>query len=156
MAQLIRTTYLDGLIAALIIDPGETPPDPPLKTTKQALFTNNPPIGPGTVWGDLTEAAYSGYAKSATIVWTAAINEADGSVTNMSPGHLFKLASADPLVTETITGVALVDTSTPPKLLALAVFDEPIPLANVGDGFLSILQLNTGALSDNDQAVQVA
>jgi len=97
---------------------------------------------------DCAQAASTGLALSATIVWGLPINELDGSVTSQSPSHLFRASAVTP---ETITNVYLTDGST--DLMACALISPTVPIAVIGDGFSCIVQWNQGLNGANCNAV---
>lgn len=105
-----------------------------------AVFTP----GPYSTIADCAQAASTGMGISATIVWGAPINEADGSVSSMSPGKLFR---ATVVVPETITNVYVTDGST--VLYGAALINPTIAIANVGDGFSVIVSWNAGGTPGN-------
>lgn len=155
MAQLISTSFLDQLMLATAIDPSVTPPATALSTCKLRLITNSPSENKTLTWADMTEATFSGYAASATVVWNTPILEDDGSYTTTCPSKQWVSEEDDPQVFEDITGIAITDGGGSPNLLAFCVFDEPVSLTAVGQGLDVIVAINQGAISVNSEAIVV-
>jgi hypothetical protein len=94
-----------------------------LSTLTWALFTSNTTILNTTLFTDLTEAAWTGYARVASSGWgnpTAALPRQQ-TVPNTMP--VFNNTSAAPV---TFQGWALIDTSTGPPTLIAAVNTGPL------------------------------
>lgn len=120
-----------------------------LAAAKLALFSNVVTPAPQRLFGDLTECIYSGYAESATVVWALPINETDGTLTQQSPSHLFRMSGGS--VGDQAAGIAVTDGVASPSqgLLALGLFDVPFVFTNIGDGFSVIVAINVPATSAN-------
>ena len=89
---------------------------------------------------DLTEADFSGYAaKSITAVGTPILNANAGADIPI-PSQEFTVTTATPQVGNDIYGWWLEDGSS--NLLALAVFDSPVPMQFVGQGLVLLSLMN--------------
>jgi hypothetical protein len=109
----------------------------PLKGAKIALYTAlaaQPSVN--SVWTDLTEATYTGYARQSA-TWTGPFDTAGGSALVSGSTAWTPTDSASP---QSILGYALVTTDTPPHLLALENFPAPIPFQGPMDGFTLLVQ----------------
>jgi hypothetical protein len=145
--NVVKTTfYFESLLTA-DINPALAAPTL-LAAAKMGPGTAVFSPGVNSTIADCAQAASTGLAISATIVWGAPINELDGSVTAQSPSHLFR---ATVVVPEIITNVYLTDGST--DLLGCALISPTIPIANVGDGFSAIAQWNQGYTPGNCNVV---
>ncbi len=111
--------------------------------------------GPNTVIGDLGEATFIGYAESATVVWGAPVNEADGTVTSISPSHLFRCTTGGTV--QTVQNVFVTDGVVSPNqgILAVATVSPGIDIAVIGDGFSVVISWNEGVASINSQSTVV-
>src|SRR6185437_8809383 len=123
----MQLTYTAALLADVLkqdYDPTVVGPGK-LSGAKLALFSNNVTPQPSSVWADLTECVYSGYAESAVVVWGPPVNEVDGTVTTLSPSHLFQKTGG--VTGDQAVGVAITDGVASPNqgLLALGKFDAP-------------------------------
>jgi hypothetical protein len=120
---------------------GATGTDPLLKTAKVMLYVNNIAPTNKTVIGDLTEASWTGYARSAAVTWALPIlSNNTGLPTIVADAKTFTVTTnAGP---QTAYGYALVTTVTAvDHLLAIAPFDTPI---NPGPGTEIIVQARIG------------
>lgn len=154
--MLVTTTYFDQLVMTLLPHDGTSEPLGPLNGAKLALISANITATPDTAWADLTEADFSGYAQSAAVVWGSGIIEGDGSVSLIGGSVQFTVGTATPVVGNTIFGAALIDGSTPPKLLGLEIFPEPIPMTSTGDGFVYVPKMNYGIANANQTGAVVS
>lgn len=104
----------------------------PLATTKVLLFVNQLVPDVDTVLGDLTEAAFTGYARSGVVTWAVggAINSSEvNTPVIVGDGKLFTCTGT--AVEETVTGYALIDeTPTPDRLLAVQMLDTAEEMFN--------------------------
>ncbi len=89
-------------------------------------------ISPDTVRADVTEAAYTGYARQAVGTWSAPYDTQDGKVQVDAPALLFQ--PSDAAVPENITGVCYFDASTNGNLVATDPLDTPYPLPDQYSG----------------------
>ena len=127
-----------------------------LAAAKAGLGTALLTPGPATTFADLAEATYTGYLESATIVWTAIANEADGSQSTYSPGHLFRCTGASSVavnnafVTDGVGTASVGNAST--GILGSAKFLTPVNFINVGDALNLTIQWNEGVASVNSNA----
>lgn len=97
-----------------------------------------------SVWDNLTEAIYSGYARQ-DAAWTGPFDTAGGSAlvsdaTTWSP--------TDGLTPQSVLGYALVTNTVPPVLKALENFPSPIPMIGPVDGFRLMVQAGILSLSN--------
>jgi len=89
-----------------------------------ALFVEPAPIEPTMVLADLTEATFTGYARSAAVVYGAEhINENGDAVKQVIPKEFKATGDA---IQNTVTHVGLIDTT---GLILLASYELPEPLA---------------------------
>lgn len=152
LAPIVQTTYyfknsLTGLINAALAAPLL------LAAAKQGLAASSFTPNVGTVEGDFTEAAFTGYAQSATIVWGAPLNEPDGSQTSLSPANLFRCTTTG--TAETIYGGFVSDGVASPGsgILGSYVMPVPIPIVNAGDGFSVVIAWPMGQAPSDCEAV---
>lgn len=105
---------------------GATGTDPLLKTAKVMLFVNNISPTPDTVAADLTEASWTGYARSSTITWGLPIVSNDTQLPCIL-GNEKTFDVTTNTAPETAYGYAIVTTvSAVDHLLAVSPFDTPI------------------------------
>jgi len=149
MSQLFTTGFHDQAVAAAAIAHSAGASSGPLYQAKMLLFTNHITPTKGTALADLTECTFSGYAESAAIVVPPPVRNPDGSYDVIVPSQVFQAATATPFVGETALGAALIDSSTPPNLLACGVFDNPVDLSVVGNGVAVTMNLNYGGPQEN-------
>lgn len=147
---LIKTTayYADVMTQDIALAPAATK----LSGAKMGLGTGAISIGPTTLITDLIEAAFTGYARSATIVWGLPINELDGSVTSQSPSALFRCTVTG--AGENIQNLFVCDSGAPPAgvILGACRITPPIPIVVAGDGFTALIDWNSGETPGNCQA----
>lgn len=128
------TNYYLLSILNNIIDPALAAPTL-LAAAKSGLGIT--PIAPNlnTVIADVGEASYTGYAESATIVWTTPVNDVDSTPTSNSPSHLFRVTTTG--ATQNINNCFVTDGVASPNqgILASGTITPPIALTNLGDGF---------------------
>jgi hypothetical protein len=85
-----------------------------------------------SVLGDFTEANFQGYARSSqSVTWNPVTAQDGKSLVQGSPVLWEMTGNASP---NTIFGHMLIGSDSV-TLLAAEVFNDPIPLANIGDGF---------------------
>lgn len=111
---------------------------------------------PTTVIADLGETTFIGYAESATIVWGLPVNETDGSVTSISPAHLFRCTTGG--AEQAINNVFVTDGVASPNqgILASAIVSPAIGITNIGDGFSVVIAWNEGVASVNSEGTIVS
>jgi len=91
-----------------------------------ALYQNSPEPTSKTVWADLEEADFTGYARSAAIVWgTVAQSSQTGLPVLPADKKNFACSGGD---TQEVNGYAIILPGTPPTLLAVQPFAEPEPM----------------------------
>ncbi len=147
--QLVQTTYfwsngLAGLINATLTAPLL------LAAAKMGLGKAVITPAPSTTYTALSEADFVGYSESATIVWGTPINETDGSLTSISPSHLFRATSAG---TPNIINNCFVTDGVAPTatgILASAKIVPGIEITNIGDGFALSIGWNMGPAGANN------
>jgi hypothetical protein len=113
----------------------------------------------GTVYSDLDEGGYTGYAEPATIVWSALINETDGSVTTLSPSQLFRCTGSSSISINNFfindgVGVSSV-TNMGSSSTGILGSGQVVPakgFANIGDGFGITIAWNSGVATLNCEA----
>src|SRR4051794_3903615 len=94
MSQMQSTGACDKLAITLLISAAVTPPDPPLKGAKLMLYSSTVVPRKDLTIDDLTECVFSGYARSAGVVWNAPVKESDGTYSASSPSKQFQATSA--------------------------------------------------------------
>lgn len=100
--------------------------DPLLKTAKVGIYVNNIAPTPNTVMADLTEASWTGYARSGTVTWGTPIlsNETNLPAVVGDVKSFTVTANPDP---QTMQGYFLAATiSSVDHLLAIAPIANPI------------------------------
>lgn len=105
---------------------GVTATDPLLKSAKVMIYVNNVSPTPNTVAADLTEATWSGYARSGAITWALPTisNETQDPAIVADAKTFTVTTNTDP---QTMFGYALVTTVTAvDHLLAVAPLNTPI------------------------------
>lgn len=117
---------LTGLVRAAA-DPNKGP----LNAPKLGLFTAWPGFNLDLVLADLTECAFTGYAQFA-LVFGAPTYDPDKRPCIYAGSHEF-LCTA-PGVSETVIGAFITDgAAVTPKLVAVALFSNPVVIAVAGD-----------------------
>ena len=153
--QIVKTTvyWLDLLLNATNAG---TPALTKLSAAKIGCGTTVLTPSPTTVIADLGEATFIGYAESTTIVWGLPVNETDGSVTAISPAHLFRCTTGG--AEQAINNVFWTDGVASPSqgILGSAVVDPAISITNVGDGFSVVSAWNEGVASVNSEGTIVS
>lgn len=97
-----------------------------------------------TVYSNLSECDFVGYAQSATIAWGVPVNDVDTTPTSIAPSHQFRATSA--ATPNNVQSLAVTDGVAPTAtgILASGAFAPPITIANIGDGFAVIVDWNLG------------
>lgn len=117
LTEAVIRQMLDELIAV----------DGQFDGAKLRLFKNNVEVGRDTVIGDLETCTFSGYADSAALVWVEPHLEPDNDEYTLSNTSVeFRSNTADPFVSGTAYGWALISGDVTPVLLAAGRFDEPV------------------------------
>jgi hypothetical protein len=127
--------FLDLLLKAMKM-PVASPVDGPLVGSKVALYVNNLAPTPGTVWGDLTEATFDGYARSSAITYATPFISSTTLVPVMA-GDAKTFLCTGQTVTETVYGYAIVSGATPPVVLTVRPLDTP-ELMTTGGGLIIV------------------
>jgi hypothetical protein len=103
----------------------------------------------GTTYADLNEATFTGYARGATVLWGAPVNDVNTTPTSISPAYLFRATGST--VTNQVQNIAVCDGAAAPgtEILACAAISPPIQFAVTGDGFSAIASWNLGNTPGN-------
>jgi len=120
--------------------------DGALTGAKVALYTTNVSPTPETVWDDLTEATFTGYARSAAITWADPFNSSSTGVPVMTGDAKTFLCTGDPLG-ETVYGYAIVSGATPPVLLATRPISDPEIMSD-GGGLIVVARVGLNSTAD--------
>lgn len=112
-------------VLAELIDAGNL-----LETVALRLFQSDTFFGPNTVWADLVQADFTGYAAAAAIVWNAPFVDALGNVLVETACHQF--IQSDVTVTNVVYGWALTTGTTPIVLRAAERFAVPVSFDAIG------------------------
>ncbi len=152
---IVQTTYyynntLVGLIDAALAAPLL------LAAAKLGLGVAVVTPAPTTAIADLSEATYTGYAESATVVWGTPVNESDGTLTSLSPSHLFRATSASPA--NIVNNFFVTDGVASPSqgILGSGRIIPAFTFGAIGDGFSLTVGWNLGVNSPNCEAVMTA
>lgn len=121
-----------------------------LAASKLKLFSSAIALGPGTKQSDLAahESAFSGYAAKAVAAWQNPYLAGTGGA-NISSGYqqwdwVAPVPPALP-VAENVLGWWLEDAAG--DLIAAGLFDNPIPMGNVGDSLPLTVTANFGRVA---------
>jgi hypothetical protein len=109
---------------------GATGTDPKLKSAKVMLYTNNFSPSASTVIADLTEATFTGYARSAVVTWANAVLSNETSLPALLGDAKTFTVTAQTTPPETVFGYALVATISAVDYL-LGVKPAPTPISPV-------------------------
>lgn len=112
-----------------------------------------------SVYTDMDEGGYTGYAEPATIVWSALLNETDGSVTTLSPSQLFRCTGSSSVTMNNffindgvgISSVTMMGSSST-GILGSGQIVPGKGFSSVGDGFGLTIAWNTGVATLNCEA----
>lgn len=112
-----------------------------------------------SVYTDMDEGGYTGYAEPATIVWSALLNETDGSVTTLSASQLFRCTGSSSITINNffvndgvgISSVTMMGSSST-GILGSGQVNPGIGFANPGDGFGLTVAWNSGVATLNCEA----
>lgn len=98
--------------------------------TKVILYQNNIMLSDFTTLADLTEATFTGYARSAAITWgTPYVNPSQQAT---STGASIQFSCTGTAVTQLVYGWALIIDSTVDVLMVAEAFAEPVSMDGVG------------------------
>jgi hypothetical protein len=150
--KIVSKSLLRGILADIA---DGTPPAGKLSGLHVGLLTS--PVGsitPETVRADVTEAAYTGYARQAVGTWSAVYDDANGRCNLEAPTQLYQ--PSDAAVPENITGVAYFDASTAGNLVGVDPFDTPYPLPDQFSGLPIVPHASLPFTLDMGSAVEVA
>lgn len=154
--MLYQTTHLNNLLAQAAVKHLTSGGfDGPLYGALVALFKTAVTPSPDVTWADLTEADFSGYAKSAALAWSGPLLESDGSYSDISDLKNFVATTATPFVSNAVYGVAIVDTSTPPKLLLFVPFASPVAITAPDQGIALAVRWNSGVGAELSDVIQI-
>lgn len=106
---------------------------------KIGLYTNQISPTPDTVITDLTEAAFTGYARSSTIVWGTPYRPLSAALYGADAPRYTSI-NTDPSTNVNVYGAFLVKPGTPDVLEAVIPFDTPVVIAGAGAGVSVVLQ----------------
>jgi len=119
--------------------------------------------GPGTEWADFDEGGYTGYAEPAVIVWSAYINETDGSKTCLSPEQLFRCTGSSSVTMNSffVNDGAGIDSVTHMGSTSTTIYGsgQLVPgksFSAVGDGFGLTIAWNSGVATANCEATSTS
>lgn len=99
-----------------------------------ALLTGDVPTDPDTVWGDLVEAAFTGYARVPSD-WLVTATDVTGNQSAVAVPALFQNGDATPVA---VTGVAMVDLASGDPTNVWMVAALPAPVAIPAGGTLQV------------------
>jgi hypothetical protein len=126
---IITTEYFDKLVAANLCTHGGTAFNGALDLVKIGLIVNTPTLSKKSVFSDLTEPTYTGYAKQ-SCQFGAPFRDGSGNISVEGP--LLAYQMGDSLLPTTVHGYFAVDTAGT-HLLYAELFDSPIPLVDTLD-----------------------
>jgi len=126
--------------------PVASPVDGPLVGAKVALIVNNPAVTPNTVWADLVEATFDGYARSAAVTWADPFTSSSTQVPVMAGDAKTFLCTGDTVV-ETVFFYAIVTDAVPPVVLALRQLEVPETMSD-GHGLIIVPRVGLSAAAD--------
>lgn len=129
LARTQKEAALDALVAG------------DLMGAKVMLFVNDVALSEDTVTADLTAPTFTGYALSSAVTWSAAYEE-DGQMVTAGGSKTF-VCSAGP-ADDIIKGWAVV-TGMGSDFLFGQILDNPVPIADTGDGITVLPILPYGA-----------
>lgn len=143
--MLVKSSYLDQQILIAVSEHlGSGGYTGPLNNCSIALLMQGFNPSSATMFGDLTEATYSGYARATGVVWGVPILQNDGSYQILTALQTFMATAASNFVQNTIYGWAMITPGASPQLLMSEVFQTPVPFALPNDGFGLVIQLSEG------------
>lgn len=123
MENYLPSVVLEDLLEALVDDSA------PFDGCVVALLKEPPPLEPETVWADLTEADFSGYARSSALTFGSPYTDAETGVPVVSaPMVEFLSTTASPFVPNQIYGHALIVPGSPPTLRSIVAYDAPVAI----------------------------
>jgi hypothetical protein len=154
---IVFSSYFDSLVLSTLTEHLSSGGfSGPLYNLQLVLLSVPIPLTPGTIFNNLTEANYSGYARVSGLTWGSPILQGDGTFSVISALETFIAASASNFVSNVIYGYALIDTSGSPNLILSEMFAVPIPIAAPSDGFGLAIVVNQGANNGASAAQVVA
>lgn len=139
-------TFLD-LLLKMAKMPVASPVDGPLVGSKVALYVNNIAVTPGTVWGDLVEATFDGYARSAAITYATPFVSSVTAVPVMAGDAKTFLCTGNTVI-ESVFGYAIVSGATPPVVLAMRPLDAQ-ELMSSGGGLIIVPRVGIDSVALN-------
>lgn len=141
--MIVTTSYFDSLVSSVLTEHVASGGfSGPMFNLSALLFQNNFLPRKSTLFADLTEATYSGYARQAAVTWGLPIQQADGSYTILSQLLTFIAGASSNFVANTIWGWALFDNVAGQNLVMMEVFQQPLTLAAPGQGFGLAVEYN--------------
>lgn len=153
--QLVKTTVYWADLLANAINPG-TAMLTKLSGAKLGAGQTVLTPSPSTIITDLGEASFIGYSESTIVIWGAPVNETDGTVTSISPAHLFRCTTTG--AEQAINNIFVTDGVASPNqgILASARVSPAIPIEFTGDGFSVVIAWNEGVASVNSEGTIVS
>lgn len=133
--MFIPTNVLLSRLLAEGLEADTAPGTPgPLHLPFVGLFTGAPPLSGTTTAANVTEAAFTGYARQQITAWTAGFLAQDGRPGISSSTSLFWQPTAPVLVGSVCTGWALYDSAAPDAaLLGAEYFAKQAPMQQATD-----------------------
>jgi hypothetical protein len=133
MQLIMARTYLKIILATFKLA-AEDGFNGPLTGAKLALFKNNIAITNLLTWDDLVECDFTGYARSAAVVWADPVMS-DNTNLPVIFGDSKTFNCTGSTIENDVAGFAIVTGATPPVLIASANFDAIIDL-NAGEAIV--------------------
>ena len=155
--MIVMSQYLDDLILTTLAQHlGSGGFSGPLYNTNLILFQAPLILTNGTLFVNLTEATFSGYARKSGVVFSAPILQGDGTYTMVSNLYTFIASAMSTFVGNVIYGWALIDNSSPPNLLMAEMFASPPAIQVPNAGFGMTISFNVGPGNPNSFGTVVA
>jgi hypothetical protein len=140
---IVTTKYFNQLLASILAEKISSGGFAgPLNGLSLALVSNQLLLTPNNVWTDLTESAFSGYARYANLGWGVPILQPNGTYTILSQLVTFTAVAASAFVQGNVWGWALIDGAAAPNLIAAEQFQQPVPINAPGVGFGLAIEFN--------------
>jgi len=114
------------------------------------LFTNWAGFSPDIALADLTEAAYTGYARQA-VVWSSPYENTNNEAAMSSGDQVFR--PTDSAAPETVIGAMLIDDLG--NLVGVGSFDQAIPMESDQDQASIIVEMALSTVVDMGRAVAI-
>lgn len=149
MAQLIKASTYNELVANMLFLGDATPL---LDTLIMRLYQAGPTPSPDMTAAQFTSCDFTGYADD-TVTMNDPHSEADGTWSMTSGLGSFLCSGTTTL--NTVKGVMAFAHSDTTKFIGAADFDNPVPISGVGSGLSCAVVVNSGAASENDEAIVI-